>query len=50
MLHQIRIEARSPWQWRVQRPDRLALRGLETYRHPHAVLYKGVAEQVRLSL
>jgi hypothetical protein len=45
-LHQTRIEALSPWQWRVQRDAVWSLCGLETYLYPHTGLFKGVAERV----
>ena len=45
-LHQTRIEALSPWQWRVHRDAILSLCGLETYPYPHTGLCKGMAERV----
>jgi hypothetical protein len=45
-LHQTRIEALSPWPWRVPRDVALSLGGLEIYPSPHTGLCKGVAAQV----
>jgi hypothetical protein len=45
-LHQTRIEALSPWQWRVPRDVALSLGGLEIYPYPHTGLCTGVAERV----
>jgi hypothetical protein len=45
-LHHTRIEALSPWQWRVPRDVAWSLGGLAISPYPHTGLRKGVAERV----
>jgi hypothetical protein len=46
-LHQTRIEALSPWRWRVQQDAYMGCCGLETSLCPRTVLCKEVAERRR---
>jgi hypothetical protein len=48
-LHQTLIEAQSPLAWRLQRAVDGLLCGLEIMLCPHTVLFKGLAERVRLA-